>query len=88
MPPASGRYVGPDAVGRFLRASAAGRPGGNYVLTATAAAGRPAFVCYLQGRARGLVVIEPTADGRKIASILRFLDDDLHRHFGMPDVLV
>lgn len=87
MPPASELYVGRQAVGNFLRASAAGRPGGNYALTAITAGGRPAFVCYLQGRARGLLVIEPTQPGDKIASIMRFLDDGLHRHFGMPDLL-
>jgi RNA polymerase sigma-70 factor (ECF subfamily) len=87
MPPASERYVGPQAVGSFLRASGAGRPGGNYVLATAIAGGRPAFVCYLQGRARGLLVIEPSHDGSKISSIVRFLDDGLHRHFGMPDFL-
>ena len=87
MPPANELYVGQHAVGNFLRASAAGRPGGNYALTAITAGGRPAFVCYLQGRARGLLVIEPTQPGDKIASIMRFLDDGLHRHFGMPDFL-
>jgi RNA polymerase sigma-70 factor (ECF subfamily) len=85
MPPANERYIGRDAISAFLRASAAGRPGGHYVLVETFAAGRPAFACYLQGRARGLIVIEPTADGAKIASIVRFLDDDLTRHFGLPD---
>lgn len=87
MPPASERYEGRSAVEAFLRASAAGRPGGRYTLTATSAASRPAFVCYLDGRARGLLVIEPSADGTRIASIMRFLDDNLHRHFGMPDTL-
>lgn len=87
MPPAREFYVGRHAVGSFLHASAAGRPGGNYALTAVIAGGRPAFVCYLQGRARGLLVIEPTQVGDKIASIMRFLDDGLHRHFGMPDFL-
>lgn len=87
MPPANELYVGQHTVGNFLRASAAGRPGGNYALVAVTAGGRPAFVCYLQGRARGLLVIEPTQTGDKIASIMRFLDDGLHRHFGMPDFL-
>jgi len=87
MPPASELYVGRHAVGSFLRASAAGRPGGKYALIAITAGGRPAFVCYLQGRARGLMVIEPTQPGDKIASIMRFLDDGLHRQFGMPDFL-
>ncbi|MCD4853770.1 RNA polymerase subunit sigma-70 [Arthrobacter sp. AK01] len=85
MPPASERYAGRNAVGSFLRASAAGRPGGHYVLKAVTAGGRPGFVCYLEGRPRGLLVIEPTPEGHRISSILRFLDDGLHRHFGMPD---
>ncbi|MEO3941399.1 RNA polymerase subunit sigma-70 [Paenarthrobacter nicotinovorans] len=85
MPPASECYVGRDAVGRFLRASADGRPGGPYTLAAVRAGGRPAFVCYLEGRARGLVVIEPSPGADKIDSIMRFLDDGLHRHFEMPE---
>ncbi|WP_310211277.1 RNA polymerase subunit sigma-70 [Paenarthrobacter nitroguajacolicus] len=85
MPPASERYLGRNAVGSFLRASAAGRPGGHYSLAAVTAGGRPGFVCYLQGRPRGLLVIEPTPDGQGIASIMRFLNDGLHRHFGVPD---
>lgn len=85
MPPASERYVGPSAIAAFLCASASGRPGGRYTLIPTAAAGRPAFFCYLSGRARGLLVIEPSPDGTRIASMMRFLDDNLHRHFGMPD---
>ncbi|MBS1674334.1 MAG: RNA polymerase subunit sigma-70 [Actinobacteria bacterium] len=85
MPPARQRYDGKDAIGAFLRASAAGRPGGRYVLIEAPAIGRVSFACYLDGVARGLVVIEPTADGTRIASILRFLDDDLHRHFHLPD---
>lgn len=84
MPPASERYVGPLAIEGFLRASAAGRPGGRYALIATSAASRPAFVCYLDGRARGLLVIAPSRDGSRITSIMRFLDDGLHHHFGMP----
>ncbi|MBC9734598.1 RNA polymerase subunit sigma-70 [Nocardioides marmotae] len=87
MPPASKRYEGRSAIEAFLRASAAGRPGGHYTLTATSAASRPAFVCYLDGRARGLLVIEPAPDGTRVVSIVRFLDDTLHRHFGMPDTL-
>lgn len=87
MPPARQRYQGKDAIGAFLRASAAGRPGGHYVLIEASAATRPAFACYLDGVARGLVVIEPTPDGTRIASILRFLDDDLHRRFALPDTL-
>lgn len=84
MPPATVRYVGKDAIAAFLRASAVGRPGGRYELQPAAAANRPAFVCFLEGRARGLVVIEPTTDGTAIAAIVRFLDDDLHRWFDAP----
>jgi RNA polymerase sigma-70 factor (ECF subfamily) len=87
MPPASECYVGRAAIGAFLRASAAGRPGGRYELVETSAAGRAAFVCYLQKRARGLLVITPSADGGTVASVMRFLDDDVHRWFGVPDVL-
>jgi RNA polymerase sigma-70 factor (ECF subfamily) len=85
MPPALQRYDGPDAVGRFLRASASGRPGGRYTLVPVRAGGHAAFGCYLAGTARGLVVVLPSADGQRITGLLRFLDDDLHRRFGLPD---
>ena len=88
MPPARQRYVGAEAIGAFLRASAAGRRGAHYVLAQTSAAGCLAFVCVLHGRPRGLVVIEPTPDGTRIASIVRFLDNDLHRHFTVPASVV
>ncbi|MFJ4030382.1 MULTISPECIES: hypothetical protein [unclassified Paenarthrobacter] len=35
MPPAMHRYAGRTAVGNFLRASTASRPGGSYVLAGT-----------------------------------------------------
>jgi RNA polymerase sigma-70 factor (ECF subfamily) len=85
MPPATECYEGPDEIAAFLRASAAGRPGGTYRVLPTRANGRPAFGCYLQGRARGMLVLTPNRDGTKIAGITRFLDDTVHRHFGLPD---
>ena len=85
MPPATERYEGPEEIAAFLRASATGRPGGSYSLLPTRASGRPAFGCYLQGRARGMLVFTPIPDGSRIVGITRFLDDALHRHFGLPD---
>jgi len=87
MPPARQLYSGKLAVANFLVASALGRQGSRYQLAAVTAGGRPAFVCYLQGRARGLLVIEPSKDGTRIESLMRFLDEGMHRHYGMPDQL-
>lgn len=86
MPPADECYIGRVAVGDFLRASAIGR-GEPYELVPTRAAGLPAYGCYLRQRARGLIVIALAPGGGAIDSMLRFLDDNLHRRFGMPDLL-
>lgn len=89
MPPAPHRYDGVGAVARFLRASAAGRPGGAYTLVPVlgGAGGHPAFGCYLDEAARGLLVVLPNDDGARVAGLLRVLDDDVHRHFRLPDRL-
>jgi RNA polymerase sigma-70 factor (ECF subfamily) len=78
MPPATERYEGPNAIAGFLRASSAGRPG--YTLLPTRAGGYPAFGCYLENRARGILVLIPNQAGTGIIGITRFLDDCLHRH--------
>ena len=87
MPPATEQYVGSPAIAAFLRASAAGRPGGRYLLLPTRAGGHPAFGCYLENRARGLLVLVPDHQATRVVGIMRFLDDHLHRRFGMPDSL-
>ena len=85
MPPATERYEGSEAIAGFLLASAAGQPGGRYRPLPTRAGGHHGFGCYLQGRARGLLVVTADHQGTTIATITRFLDDGLHRHFGLPD---
>jgi RNA polymerase sigma-70 factor (ECF subfamily) len=87
MPPATQRYDGPNAIAAFLVASAAERPGDGYTLVPIRAGGHPAFGCYLENRARGILVLIPTRAGTGIIGIARFLDDDLHRQFGLPDAL-
>jgi RNA polymerase sigma-70 factor (TIGR02960 family) len=84
MPPAPHLYLGPTAIGRFLHASATGRPGGPYHLVPVRAGGHNAFACYLEGWARGLLVPIPSADGTRISGIIRFLQDDLHHYFDLP----
>jgi RNA polymerase sigma-70 factor (TIGR02960 family) len=87
MPPATERYDGPAAIATFLRASALGRPGDGYILLPTRAGGHPAFGCYLQTRARGLLVLIPNVEGTAVIGIARFLDDRLHRRFDLPDAI-
>jgi RNA polymerase sigma-70 factor (ECF subfamily) len=87
MPPATERYDGPKAIASFLQASAAGRPGDRYTLLPTRAGGHPAFGCYLENRARGILVLIPNQAGTGVIGIARFLDDNLHRQFGLPDAL-
>ncbi len=87
MPPASECYVTRTAVGSFLRAGVEGRRGGSYALSAAGAGGRPALACYLEGRGPGAVGCRTDGDGSRIASIVRILDDGLHRHLEMPSYL-
>ena len=87
MPPATEQYDGPHAVATFLRASALGRPGDGYILLPTRAGGHPAFGCYLESRARGLLVLIPNPEGTAATGIVRFLDDRLNRRFGLPDAI-
>src|SRR6476469_9042509 len=87
MPPATERYDGPQAIATFLHASARGRPGDGYTLLPTRAGGHPAFGCYLDGRARGLLVLIPNPDGTAVTGIAWFLDDHLERRFAIPDAI-
>src|SRR5262249_23707544 len=63
MPPYPHAYQGRDAIGRFLRASAAWRGPRRYTLVPTRANRQPAFGCYLDeadapvARAAGLIVL-------------------------------
>ena len=87
MPPATEQYDGPQAIATFLRASALGRQGDGYTLLPTRAGGHPAFGCYLEARARGLLVLIPNLEGTAVTGIARFLGDRLHRRFGLPDAI-
>jgi RNA polymerase sigma-70 factor (ECF subfamily) len=91
MPPAPHRYLGPAAIDAFLRASASWRAHRRYTLVPTSANRQPAFGCYLPeadgavARATGIVVL--TVGDGAITGVSRFLDPDLHRHFGLADVV-
>ena len=87
MPPATEQYDGPQAIATFLRASALGRLGDRYTLLPTRAGGHPAFGCYLEAQARGLLVLIPNLQGTAVTGIVRFLGDGLHRRFGLPDAI-
>jgi RNA polymerase sigma-70 factor (TIGR02960 family) len=87
MPPATEQYDGRQAIATFLRASAQGRPGDGYTLLPTRAGGHPAFGCYLETRARGLLVLIANQEGTAVIGIARFFDDRLHRRFGLPDAV-
>lgn len=85
MPLATERYEASGRSPHSLRASAAGRPGGSYRVLPTRAGGSPPYGCYLQDQARGVLVLTPNPDDSKIVGTPRFLNDTLHRYFGLPD---
>ncbi len=82
MPPAPHQYVGRAAIAGFLHASATWRGGRRYSLLPTRANAQPAFGCYLDAAAAGLVVL--TLDGDRIARVTRFMDDTLFPAFSLP----
>jgi RNA polymerase sigma-70 factor (ECF subfamily) len=89
MPPAPHEYVGSAAIAGFLRTSTGWRGRRRLELVPTRANGQPAFGCYLgrpgeaATRATGVLVL--TMSGDRIGTVTRFLDDDLHRRFGLAD---
>jgi RNA polymerase sigma-70 factor (TIGR02960 family) len=85
MPPALHEYRGPAAIAAFLEASASWRAARRLRLVPTRANSQPAFGCYFEDLATGVVVLTMTSD--RIAGVTRFLDPHLHRHFGLPDAL-
>lgn len=89
MPPAPHEYVGGAAIAGFLRTSTDWRDRRHLRLVPTRANGQPAFGCYLSlpddptAYPTGVIVL--TMSGDRVSSITRFLDSELHRHFGLPD---
>lgn len=84
MPPAPHRYGGQAAIGAFLSASITGRGADRYELVPVRAGGHAAYCCYLAGRARGLLVVTAAPDGKRISSLVRLLDDEVHAWFALP----
>ncbi|MDQ0646033.1 RNA polymerase sigma-70 factor (TIGR02960 family) [Microbacterium natoriense] len=73
MPPAPHRYDGREAIGRFLRASAAGR-GARYAVEPSGwAGGHPVFRCLIDGEDRGLLMVIAASDGATVSGVVRFL---------------
>jgi RNA polymerase sigma-70 factor (TIGR02960 family) len=91
MPPAPHEYHGPEAVASFLRASAAWRSQRRLRLLPTRANTQPAFGSYLSNpdsdtaHPTGILVL--TLSGHQVRTITRFIDDQLPRRFGLPNVL-
>jgi RNA polymerase sigma-70 factor (TIGR02960 family) len=92
MPPAPHTYDGPAAVRAFLNTSVGWRSGRRRpTLIPTDANCQPAFGCYLAdpdaGEAQFTGIVVLTVRGDQIAGVTRFLDPELGKPFGMPDVI-
>ena len=83
MPPSPHVYLGRTAVAEFLSASFAWPGRGRVHLEPTRANQQPAYGVYLAGRPTGITALTVSPEG--ITRITRFLDDRLHRRFGLPD---
>ncbi len=79
MPPAPHEYVGPVAIGRFLRASTRWWGDRTMELVPARANGQPAFECRLGSSDAGIVVL--TVSGDRIAGVTRFLAEGVLRRF-------
>jgi RNA polymerase sigma-70 factor, ECF subfamily len=91
MPPYPEWYLGPAAIGRFLRyAWSASGPGGRRLLP-TAANGQPAFALYTHGRTTTAFPAHsiwlPSLRGDAIAGLTGFVDARLFARFGLPAML-
>ena len=91
MPPEPLEYIGPHAIGPFLRDRHATRRGRRMHLVSTRANGQPAFGQYLQDphapvlRLNGIIVLTVSQNG--ISGLTRFRDTAVAGHFGLPRTL-
>ena len=89
MPPAPHEYQGGERIASFLRISTIWRGERIASLIPTRANGQPAFGCYLSDPGKptayptGVLVLTMSSD--RISSITRFLNNELHRPFGLPN---
>jgi RNA polymerase sigma-70 factor (ECF subfamily) len=88
MPPEPIECRGRAAVVAFLERQFARRGDRGYRLVPTRSNGQPAFGCYRQdvrtpiARAHGIMVL--TLEGDRICAIIRFTDNSVFPHFGLP----
>ncbi|GAA1482002.1 sigma-70 family RNA polymerase sigma factor [Gordonia sinesedis] len=91
MPPFTGWYLGPDAIGTLIRANCPAEGPGDQILLPTVANGQPAFGLYMREpdgvhRPFQLQVLDLDADG-KITHVVAFFSDtmvDDFARFGLP----
>ncbi|GAC67077.1 sigma-70 family RNA polymerase sigma factor [Gordonia soli] len=91
MPPFTGWYQGPDAIGALIRKNCPAEGPGDQILLPTVANGQPAFGLYMREpdgvhRPFQLQVVDFGADG-KVSYVVAFFSDDLEAdfaRFGLP----
>jgi RNA polymerase sigma-70 factor (ECF subfamily) len=89
MPPYTGWYQSPEAIGRLVAHQCPAKIPGDLKLVSTEANGQPAFGMYLRGAERydafQLQVVDLTPAG--IDHVVAFFDLTLFGKFGLPDAL-
>jgi RNA polymerase sigma-70 factor (ECF subfamily) len=90
MPPFTGWYQAPAAVGRLVANQCPGHRAGDLKLVATGANGQPAFGVYLRDgsggyRAFGIHVLHVTGPVAAIDHVAAFFDRTLFPRFGLPE---
>jgi len=88
MPPQPERYVGREAIGAFLATVPGGGRLNQFRLIPTHANRQPAVAAYYREGKSGLyeahALMILAIEGDAIASLVRFADPELFRHFGLP----
>jgi RNA polymerase sigma-70 factor (ECF subfamily) len=90
MPPYTGWYAGPEAVGRLITTHCPAKGPGDQRLVATSANGQPMFANYLRdadGVHRAFQLQQLTLDPAGISRVTCYFDTDLFARFGLPAAL-
>jgi RNA polymerase sigma-70 factor, ECF subfamily len=87
MPPFTGWYSGPDAIGELISTHCPAEGPGDQRLVPVSANGQPAFALYMRGRDgvhRAFQLQQLTIEGDRVAHVVSYFDVSLFERFGLP----
>lgn len=90
MPPFTGWYAGPEAIGRLIEVNCPAEKAGDQVMVAVSANGQPALALYMRGpdgRHHAFQIQVPTLTEHGVSHVVAFFELSLFARFGLPEVL-